>query len=1340
MLKGIITTIRRWLTKLLWLVSIVVILFVLLVSVVKLILPYWLDDKESIVELVEQQIGGEFDYQELVVDWTRFRPTVYLQELSWKSDDHRLQVSSERNTIELNLWKSLIDGYLQTESIEVNGVKLSYTLNELVTESEESELTDFSLNRLKLALKMHPEILQQRKISLRDVTLTIRHQGNSRTLVAPLILFTKLGNERQLIVDARSELFSSGRFVVESIGQPLAENSQVDLFASLEDTDIKSLAKFLNLKQDYPVDLVNAKIWLTYEGDRPVTGYSQILASGDQSRVAQLDGAIRFRSDDTGFRLSSDRFHLVERVALSDAEQQAVTEESDKKEEKLVEFDSQFNVTVERNDSGSSWDMSADNFPVSYLVTSIKPFLSPEHFELVEGLEPAGHIHRFHLLAEQAQETFKPVRADIYLSNFAVQEFQSVPGFKLDQIRINDEDGKWRVKLAAKDSRLVSSNWLKNPIAIDDLSFNGLITSDRQTSIKIAELDVANSDLAIKAEGLVSLIEDSQGQPDAELAIYAEATDINIAELHNYWPTKGIKQQTVDYLNQSLLGGTVSKAKLLLRGNLEEFPYKDGSGQFYIEADTQDVIFKFDPEWPQAEQINAKAIFDNDTMSIVTNSGQLLGSQVNQATATIDSFSNDVSMLVITIDAQATDKSYLALHQNSPLKDDIGDTVTDFRLNKAINPTLEITIPLGNDVPASLKGVIPLDGHQISLKNYPLKLTRMQGNIHFTENGAYSENLRGNLWGNRFSIDVKVDEYTNDDDVVKLDAKSDFAVGKVFDANNIQSPLSISGSSELVVRYRVSENANQSLIVRTDLKGTVINGPKWLSKSKEEIADVLVTLFESNGKIQSRAIYRDSISSQLVFSSDDINDVNGVIALGELATSKVAAPQRGVAIRGQFNEIKSYDWVNSLQFKSGGAFSWPKWINSIDIKTPTLDVAGQKLHEVHLTDEQLAGQYLRFRLTANEGKGSLTFYDDGRKHVLVDELDIQLEPFSKLSDSDIHLEKSALYNWQLECASCRINGIDTGVLTLVTEKTEQAVTIKGDSKIEGLLSAYLEGSWKGDLSKVNITFTSPDAGRLLQRWGYGDGIRETSTEGRLELSWKGGWHQFELNNSNGSLNVNTGQGVVRELSDRQARVFSLFSLQSLRRRLTLDFRDLFEDGFFYDSINGNFTIKQGVVHSDKVSINGATAEVTITGSTNLVKSTVNQNVVVIPKLGSSLPVLAGWAIEPTTGLIMLLINKIFEPVLDVVVRIEYSIKGDLSNPEVIEVDKKSKEIVVPDEEVLDESAGEPIVESELILNEDGADAQSTEQQDESTTSESYDNDSEKFDASSELKKEDDGNE
>jgi uncharacterized protein (TIGR02099 family) len=1294
MAKGIITLVRKWLTKLLWLVSIFVILFVLVVSVLKLILPYWLDDKEKIVELVEKQIGGEFDYQQLVVDWTRFRPTVYLEDLSWSSDDHRIQLSSSRNTIELNLWQSLIDGYLQTESVEINGVNLSYTIQELATEQDVNPLSNLSIDRIKLALSMYPEVLQQRKIVVRDLSLTVRHQGNSRTLVSPLLRFEKMGNERQVIIDTRSELFSSGRFVIESKGQPFASNSHINIYTALEDTDIKSLAQFLNLTQEFPVDLVNLKLWLTYEGEVPVAGFAQVDASGDESRIAELNGAIRFKSDENGFHLSSERFHLVERQV----------------DQTLLDFDTQFLVDVERQDSTATWNVSADNFPISYLITSVSPFLSQDTLSLLNGTSPDGHIHQFQMVAKQSDQVFKPIKANIVISDLDVKEYETIPGFQIDYLAIKDEAGKWRINLETDDASLSIKHWLNNPVTIDSLTFNGLLSVEKTTAIEIDEFKVANPDLSINAEGLVTLFENNQGDTDAELALYAEAYDINIGEIHKYLPRQGMKQKTVDYLTMSLQGGTVDKAKFLLRGDLESFPYKDGTGQFYIEADVSDAVFKFHPEWPQADSLSAKAIFDNDEMLIVADSGNLLGSSVVEAKATIDSFSNEISMLVITADATVTNESYLALHQSSPLKEDIGKAITDFKINKPITSTVEITIPLGNDVPATIKGTIPLDGHRVSLKDYSIALNQVNGLIHFTEDGAYSENLRGSLWGNPFTIDVKVDDFTGDADLVKLDATSNFSVGKVFDSQKIQSPLSITGSSELVVRYRVDHQAQQSLIVRTDLKGTEIIGPDWLSKDRQQVADVLITLFEAAGQVKSRAIYRNTISSQLQFSSNNFNDIKGVVALGNLATTDIKAPQDGVAIRGEFNEIKSYDWINSLQFKKGGSFSWPQWIDHIDIKTPIFEVAGQKLHNVHLSDELLAGQYLRFKATAEEGKGSLTLYDDGRKHVVIDQLDIELQPFSKLSDTDIGLEKEDLYNWQLECASCRINGIDTGVLTLVTKQTEQGVTLQGDSKIQGLLSAYLEGSWFDDISTIKITFTSPNAGRLLERWGYGDGVRETQTNGSLNLSWQGGWHQFELAKSDGKLAVNTEQGVVRELSDRQARVFSLFSLQSLRRRLSLDFRDLFEDGFFYDSIDGKFTIAKGIVHSDAVVINGATAEVTISGYTNLVNNTVDQNVVVIPKLGSSLPLLAGWAIEPTTGLIMLLINKIFEPVLDVVVRIEYNIKGDLANPVVIEVDKKSKEIVVPDEELLEQVEGEPILETELIEQESTLDSEPQQQQ------------------------------
>ena len=65
--------------------------------------------------------------------------------------------------------------------------------------------------------------------------------------------------------------------------------------------------------------------------------------------------------------------------------------------------------------------------------------------------------------------------------------------------------------------------------------------------------------------------------------------------------------------------------------------------------------------------------------------------------------------------------------------------------------------------------------------------------------------------------------------------------------------------------YRQDSEGAESLIVRSDLKGTEINGPSWFSKSKDDESSFLSTLYRKNNRIHARTIYRDTVSSQLSF-------------------------------------------------------------------------------------------------------------------------------------------------------------------------------------------------------------------------------------------------------------------------------------------------------------------------------------------------------------------------------------------------------------------------------------------------------------------------------------------
>lgn len=1262
MTKRLTRILRRFLSGFLWLVSVLVIIFVVLLSIVKLSLPYWTEDKQEMVALVEGQFGGIFDYSELEVDWSEFKPTVFIKDASWKETDGSMSYGSESARVVLNFWESIFKGYVIAESIELTGAVAEISI------SESTASTDSWSFDIDLLLKRYPEFINQERIDINGLTLKFARKEQIRKVQFSTLNFEKLKEQRQLILEFQSDFSSQTKLIIESNGMPFSEGSQLKVYGLLRDFDVLDSAKFLNLPEDIPVELADTEFWLEYVGKEPTSGRVIFKAESSNSKVAQLDAEINYQKTDNTAIFSSDRFYVAER----------------KDDDELIEFDSYFKaVRKEDDDQSIQWLLEAENTPIGYFVTLSSPFIPPKLREILSKVQPDGELVSLNIRAAQEETSVIPISGSAEISNFTTVASSYGPQLSLNSINIEEEDSGWRLTAKSNDSQLSWPSVFKGDIPIDDFSLNTWVSVEEKPLIKIDEFLLNNKEAHVAVHGSVQIEED-----DAVISLYGEAKDVDIATLEKYWPRNSMSEEALEYLDQSLLKGKVEFARLVWRGGFEAFPYEDSSGVFDLRAKVLDASLKFDPDWPQVDQLYAQAHFKNNQLFLAADKGQINGQDIGQASGVIDSVFTDNTYLRLDINNRVGYELYNFVFLNSPLQEWLSPALLDLTFSGNLEHQLKLEVPLSDDdADVNIIGKVLFNGEKVQLDSYGLALESLQGELNYTQQGAYGKNLKGRFWRSPVAIDIAVGDYGKGDDLVNIDAISDFDLAKAVASFDLQLPIYVEGKSQVNLHYRQDSDGAESLIVRSDLKGTKINGPSWFSKSKDEKSSFLSTLYRKNNRIHARTIYRDTVSSQLSFDVDSPDDINGVIALGDLATHSIEVPAKGVAIRGFFGEIHSNEWLNSLQVKKGGTFFWPKWIDHISIKTALFTIAGQSLHNVELSDSLLADESVRFNVKADEGFGNLTLYQDGRKHVTVEKLDIELGDFSQLSDSEVNIEKSSLDNWQIECLACKINGIDTGKLTLVSKLDGGAVVVQGDSQIEGQLKAYLEGRWQGDSSRVEINFETLDTGALLKRWGFGDGLKDTKATGNAVLEWPGGFHDISIANISGLIDLETGEGAVKELSDRQARVFSLFSLQSIRRRLSLDFSDLFEDGFFYDKIKGVFTINEGVVHSDNVFIDGAAADVKVKGTTNLVKRTVDQNVTVVPKLGSSLPVLAGWAIEPTTGLIMLLVNKLFEPVIDVVVSIEYKISGDLNNPTVIELNKKSKEVALPEveEEVKQES-------------------------------------------------------
>ena len=79
------------------------------------------------------------------------------------------------------------------------------------------------------------------------------------------------------------------------------------------------------------------------------------------------------------------------------------------------------------------------------------------------------------------------------------------------------------------------------------------------------------------------------------------------------------------WLQHGITGGTASDAKLVLRGNLRDFPFRDPKqGQFLVTAKAHDARIDYAEGWPVIEHIEADMEFDYG-MRIKAQRGRILG-------------------------------------------------------------------------------------------------------------------------------------------------------------------------------------------------------------------------------------------------------------------------------------------------------------------------------------------------------------------------------------------------------------------------------------------------------------------------------------------------------------------------------------------------------------------------------------------------------------------------------------------------------------------------------------------------------------------------------------------
>jgi uncharacterized protein YhdP len=196
-----------------------------------------------------------------------------------------------------------------------------------------------------------------------------------------------------------------------------------------------------------------------------------------------------------------------------------------------------------------------------------------------------------------------------------------------------------------------------------------------------------------------------------------------------------------------------------------------------------------------------------------------------------------------------------------------------------------------------------------------------------------------------------------------------------------------------------------------------------------------------------------------------------------------------------------------------------------------------------------------------------------------------------------------------------------------------------------------------------------DAGALLTRLGTPEALRGGTGQIEGMVSWQGSPLSLHYPSLNGHLDVRMGRGQFLKADPGVAKLLGVLSLQALPRRLLLDFRDVFAQGFAFDSVQGDVTIVHGMANTRNLQIKGVNALVQLDGSADIARETQKLHAHILPIVDTgTASLVAAITVNPLVGLTTFIAQWLLQNPLSRASAQEFLIDGSWADPQVTRVE------------------------------------------------------------------------
>lgn len=781
----------------------------------------------------------------------------------------------------------------------------------------------------------------------------------------------------------------------------------------------------------------------------------------------------------------------------------------------------------------------------------------------------------------------------------------------------------------------------------------------RGVDIKLDRLAFAGPDAAGSARGRYLLSGDGPGEID----LTATVDRADARAVWRYMP-HAVNAEARGWIKQGIVAGRGYDGRLILKGPLKDFPFRDGtSGKFVVTAKAADAKVDYAPGWPTIQHINADLTFGIG-MKIDAHQGSILGAKLSAVKVLIPDFESHEEMLLVKGVAQGPTTEFLRFLDESP----VGETIDRFTEgmkatgNGSLN--LELNIPLRHTLDTRVRGDYRFLNNQLEPVSALPPLTEVNGKLLLTEKSVTAQEISGRVFGGPLKVQVK-----NNGDKVAVMATGNANIVEVSKYFDFPLTEHLTGAAawkaDISIRRR-----NADFSIESDLVGVASPLPEPLNKAA---ATPLALRVERSAPDSVREQYRISlgkVAQGLVIRRQGKWE-RGVFALGE---AELRLPEKGLALRVATPVIDADRWKvflpdTSISQETNASSGLA--LSVVTLKTPQLRFLERDFNQLESSLRPRAGGW-QISLNTREAVGDIFWSNAGEGWLEGNFKRLVVRPAAELAQGD-SAALNSLPGMNLAVEDFYIGEKALGRLEL------KARNDKGAWHLDTLNLQNPDGGLKGKaiwlnvgrhMTSLDFELVAQDAGKLLGRLGYVDAVRRGSAKMSGELQWNGPITGIHYPSLTGQLNVSAEKGQFNKLEPGVGKLLGLISLQSLPRRLTLDFRDVFSDGLAFDQIEGKLSVKKGVMRTvEPLRINGPAAKIEMVGEADLKNETQDLQVRVRPELGGVAAVGAAALINPVVGAAALLANTVLQDPISRLFSYRYHVTGNWSDPQ---VDKASE--------------------------------------------------------------------